>query len=114
MSNYLNIRKLVTEEFQKEWVSAFGRKLAGTKYTLLKDQFNIRQIQIEVDNLIQQADDPEAIRKYHRLNLRYLAKYFASTLVNQVKANDDFKASLLQSLTVFKSNPQYTIYASFC
>ncbi len=116
MAGSLNIRKLVTEEFQKEWIRLNGKKLHPSKLATTRDNFNLRAVHEGVNALIEAEEDNQAIRNYHKLNLRYLAKYFALTLSNQVKANSDhsFKDILSQAIKVLHGNPQYNIYSAYC
>ena len=116
MGANLNVRKIVTEEFKKEFRRLSGNQLFDRALPMLKKQFDFRAIQEVMDTAIA-ASGEEPLRKYHRNNLRYLAKYYAQTLNHQLNsAKMNLKRGmrdeklLAETLKVFKSNPQCKVY----
>ena len=116
----LNVRKLITEEFKKEFRRINGRQPLDQAVIGLRSLFDLRDIQSKVDDAISEKKDEKdqnVLRKYHRNNLRYLTKYFAEILTNQLKSS---KISLREGLKdqkligtivkTFKNNPQCKVY----
>jgi hypothetical protein len=112
----LNVRRVVTEEFKREFRRLNGPEREDKLFSVLKKQFDLKEVQLKVDATMEENSE-EAIRKYHRNNLRYLAKYYAVTLHNQLKSSEVTlstgvrdKTLLKHALKVFKSNPQCQVY----
>jgi predicted ribonuclease toxin of YeeF-YezG toxin-antitoxin module len=116
MAQSLNIRKVVTEEFKKEFRRIHGYEFIDQSLSLLKSQFDLRKVQLQVAEEIG-LENGEIKRKYHRNNLRYLAKYFAQVLSNQLKSANSSLADIRNqpellkiAVKTFKQNPQCAIY----
>lgn len=119
MAKPLNIRRILTEEFKREFRSIHGYKHIDQSIGLLKSKFDLPLVQRTVNEVLSNKKEPEAeaLRKYHRNNLRYLAKYFAQTLNNQlssakVSIKDIAKHQDLldTAVRIFKTNPQCQVY----
>ena len=116
MGATLNIRKVVTEEFKKEFRRLDGNQPFERILPILKKQFDLRGVQQRVNKEMAEKEG-EAIYRYHRNNLRYLAKYYAQTLHNQLASAKkgihqglQDKKLLADAHKVFKANPQCKIY----
>ena len=120
MGDHLNVRRILTEEFKKEFRRLSGGQYFGITLPYLKKLFDIRAVQERIDEALDKKEDPQeksTLRKYHRNNLRYLAKYFAETLSNQLKSSGVSLAEIMRddsilktTLKTFKSNPQCKVY----
>ncbi len=120
MGGYLNVRKLASSEFKKEFRKLHGREPLDEAVGYFKNKIDLSSVQQVVDNQIAEKPDPSeatVIRKYHRNNLRYLARYFAETFSNQLKSakltvNEGLhqKDVIEHTIKTFKSNPQCKVY----
>ena len=120
MGSHLSVRRIVTEEFKKEFRKLYGRQPLDQVVDVLKRRFDLKEIQSKVDHFITEKTEHKevmVVRKYHRNNLRYLAKYFAETLNNQLKsAKVTIHEGMLRkdvvddTMKTFKSNPQCKVY----
>ncbi len=116
MATKLNVKKVITQEFKKEMRRLGGHQPFDKIIPVLREQFDLNSVQRLVDTAMAEKE-AETMRKYHRNNLRYLAKYYAQTLHNQLKSIKLDTLSglkdeklLKDTLKVFKSNPQCKVY----
>lgn len=120
MGNHLNIRKLVAEEFKKEFRKLNGRQPLDEAVLKLRKNFELNAIQSKINAWIDEKEginEQQVLRKYHRNNLRYLTRYFSETLTNQLKSSkltltEGLKDQQLIQTTIkiFKQNPQCNVY----